>query len=47
MFNEMRGKQSDFMLCDIYTAINIPAMDLSETNELQKLTAYADKQRLY
>jgi hypothetical protein len=46
MFNETRGKQSDFVQCGIYIAINIPAMNLSETNELLKLTAYADKQRL-
>jgi hypothetical protein len=37
---------SDFVQCDVYSAMNIPAINLLETNELQKLTVYADKQRL-
>jgi hypothetical protein len=41
-----RKTVSDFLQCDIYTATNIPAINLLEMNELRKLTTYADKQRL-
>jgi hypothetical protein len=33
--------------CDIYNAVIVPVINLPEANELQKLTAYADKQRLH